>query len=222
MQTKQLTALLTTGALGLLLTIGGAWAMRAELRPYLAERTGSTVRVLELANGTTATGLSILSQQQYLFDCRTAMTSIAGRTQPSNIRQALLGNCRNASDEIVTKSPSFSIAWLTGAIAAAEAEDWQGFNERLLRSQITGANEQWIAEVRVALAEDHFTQLSDDVLAWHQLDLKMLLGSERGTHSMAQRYLSEPQFRNRITAILAGMPAEDQKRFVNRLERLSP
>ena len=50
--------------------------------------------------------------------------------------------------------------------------------------------------------------------ATHQRDLALLVQSQRGIATIARRYVAQPDFRERITAIVEALPQADQVRFL--------
>jgi hypothetical protein len=70
----------------------------------------------------------------------------------------------------------------------------------------------------VALAEDNYDLLPDDVREASGADLALLAASDRGVSSIAERDVRDPAFRGRITAIVEQLPEDKQSRFVSRVE----
>ena len=124
-------------------------------------------------------------------------------------------------DGIAREVPAYAYAHYVGALAAAGLGDKDGFNHRIRAAQITGANEQWVAELRVGLVEDHLADVTADVAAHHEADLRLLAGSSRGVASISSRYVRQPDFRDRITTIVETMSEAEQERFVALVRYLS-
>lgn len=162
---------------------------------------------------------SLLGKKLVLDACVEAISGIHGRMQPSDQRVRALEHCRHEAASIAAEAPSYSFAHYVGALAAAGLGDRDGFNASLLRSQITGPTEQWVAALRADLVETHFAAASADVLARHEADLRLLVASGRGITGLSDRYIDEPAFRERITAIVETMPEADQARFVSTVRR---
>nr|MBF0685767.1 hypothetical protein [Pseudomonas sp.] len=148
MRTSRSPTNLVLVAFGALLIAGGVVVTFAELRPFLRASDTPPARMLTLAEGKTEHGFSTSARQLFLFDCRSAIISLFARIQTEAVRRSLNQNCLSASDRLAAEQPTFSIAWLTGALAASQLEDWDGFNLRLEHSQRTGPTEQWIAQIR--------------------------------------------------------------------------
>ncbi len=202
---------------------GGAWAMYRELQPMSLGAT-SLDRVLANSDVSALPGLSIASQNQALLDCYNtlqSMQSLLMMYRTAEERDAVAPRCLAMADYLAQRNPSFAYTWYIGALASAYLNDWDGFNERLALSFRTGATEQWIGELRVALAEDNYDHLDEITLAANDADLHMLVLSSRGVHAIAQRYVSNPEFRERITVIVEAMPAQNQTRFIADVRRFA-
>lgn len=186
-----------------------------EASPYFTGGIEDAERFASLAAKNPSPGPSIASERLVLDNCVRTISSLYGRLQPTDRKSQVSEHCLEAADAIVRQNPSSSYAWYVGALTSELTGDTAGMNERLLKSQQTGAAEQWIAELRVPLAEDHLAELAPEVRANHDRDLKMLVASIRGISSIAKRYVQQADFRERITAIVETMPEADQRRFVS-------
>jgi hypothetical protein len=206
-------------ALGLALAICGAYVLALELPPYLRGQQTSTNRVIRSADEAPRVPFSISGQSLLLLDCRQDMWSVAAHVLPTDARTRFLENCFSASDGIARASPTFSMAWLTSAIAAVESGDAAGFSERFVRSRFTAPYETWIAEARFEVAERYLSSLNPQAVEQHEADVRMLVSSERGIDFVAERYVSDYDFRDRVTAIVSTMSDKDQRRFVRAVER---
>ena len=196
--------------------------MREEAATYFHGGATSVQRVAATVNLDRVAGLSIATQQATLLDCDAALrtpNSLEMRFLPEQVRIDMVPHCRTVADEIAASAPTTSMAWFVGARASTQLDDWPGFNDRLLRSQLTGPTEQWIAERRVALAEDNYDRLDERTRAGNERDLRMLIGSLSGIYALTRRYLDDPAFRERITAIVESMPEASQARFLSVLRR---
>jgi len=204
--------------LSLVLVGAGAFAAYSETRSYVGNglTPGESFNALEA--GGQGAGLSIASARLVLDNCYDAITGVYGRAQPTSRREAVGANCLKQADAITHAMPTHSFAWFVGALAALQLDQAAGFTDRLRQSQVTGPTEQWIAELRVGLAEDHFDLLPDDVRERNDRDLGLLVVSDRGIASIAQRYVDDPAFRERITVIVERLPERDQQRFVSTIE----
>ncbi|MCR6673592.1 hypothetical protein [Devosia ginsengisoli] len=209
--------------LGLVTAGTGAWAMYREMRPQELG-ISSLDRVLAMTEAAELPALSIMSQNNALLDCTTAldaMQSLAMMYSTVEARAEVAPKCLAMADRLVAQSPSNAYAWYVGAQASAMLEDWDGFNRRLAMSWRAGPTEQWIGELRVALAEDNYDRLDAQTIAANEADLHMLVLSLHGIRAIAARYVADPGFRERITAIVEIMPAESQQRFVANVRRFA-
>lgn len=204
------------------LALLGAWVVVQESRLYFVNGATSVSRVVALPDGEAAPGLSNLTTQATLLDCATAlsqMRSLEMRYHTDPEREAIPPRCLTIADDAVAAAPTNSYAWFVAAASAAAIGDWAAFNDRMAHSQVTGPTEQWIAQQRVEVVEDHYDKATPEVLAQHDADLHMLVASAAGIESIARRYVSVPGFRERITAIVETMPQSDQRRFISVVRR---
>lgn len=190
-----------------------------ETRPFFIDSANRAARFQTVADGENRAGLSTFSQRLALDNCFEAMNSVYGRVQPTLQRQAVFEACQNLADTITSTSPANAFAWFVGALASGALDDVVGMNNRLVQSQRTGANEQWIGELRVGLAERFFADLDELSATGHELDLQMLVQSARGVRSIARRYVNQPDFRARIAALVEELPEDVQARFVINVRR---
>ncbi len=204
----------TVLVLSLALIGAGAWVGLREASPYFSGGVEETERFASLAGKPPQPGLSIASERLVLDNCVRTLSSLYARLQPAARVAEVSANCLKAADAIAQQNPSSSYAWYVGALTSELGGDTTGMNERLLQSQRTGPAEQWIAELRVPLGEDHLADLGPEARANHDRDLRMLVASRRGIASIADRYVKQDGFRERITAIVETMPEADQRRFV--------
>ena len=190
-----------------------------EAVPFVLSSMGPEDQFAALADWHMPIGASTLAKTAILDDCASAMTSLYGRSRPTVERQSLLTSCQDLVHYITTDVPSNSYAWLVGALGAIERNDTAEFNRQIKISQMTGSNEQWVAEQRVNIAELHYDQLDDAARASERSDLALLAHSYRGVKSVAQRYVTDPGFRERITAVVETLPQADQRLFVSNVRR---
>jgi hypothetical protein len=212
------TAIWVMGGISAVMFVGGAAAMYVEGGSYLTGPLTQSRAIL--AMDSIPLPLSAEAQREPLTTCFELLTAIPtfDYLDLTEAEQARLpGICLAKADAIVAGTPSYSLAWYVGALSAALMGDWDGMNERLVRSQQTGQYEQWIGELRVALSEDYLPHLSAEASAGHDQDLEMLVQSGRGVQSIAARYVRDEAFRERITAIVETMSPLDQRRFLGNL-----
>lgn len=211
---------LVLGGVGALMLAGGAGAMFLEGQSYLSGPTTAAQRILALDS--TPVPLSSEVQRDNLTDCFDSLRDTISfeyiELTPEQQAQ-LPQRCLERADAITASSPSYSLAWYVGALSAATQSNWDGMNLRLLQSQQTGRYEQWIGEMRVDLAETYLPHLSQDTAIAHERDLRMLVQTSQGIRAIADRYVNDATFRERITAIVETLPGEDQQRFLRTLQR---
>jgi len=165
-------------------------------------------------------GLSQHSYQASLSDCIQRLDSLYWRTRPGKEREMLASACDELATRAVAAMPSFSFAWFAGASAASALGDIDQMNLSLLRSELTGPSEQWIAEARVDLSEAHRKDLDAGAARAEDADLKILAQGQSGIGSIVRRYLSDPEFRPRITSLIETLPATVQQHFLDTIQRM--
>ena len=212
------TAIWIMGGIGAVMFVGGAAAMYIEGGSYLTGPLNPSRSIL--AMDAIPLPLSAEAQRERLttcFELLGALPTFDYLDLTAEEQARLPAICLAKADAIAAGSPTYSLAWYVGALSAALLEDWDGMNQRLIRSQQTGQYEQWIGELRVALSETNLAHLSPEARAGHDRDLEMLVQSGRGVRSIADRYINDEAFRERITAIVETMSPLDQRRFLGNL-----
>jgi hypothetical protein len=212
--TRSSAGLLVLSLTSLLLLGGSAYALWAESGPYLFAGSGLAQRVQSLADGKLHSGLSRPAHDLVLDDCVQVAGSLYGLSMPTEPRNAALATCTAAAAGFADASPAYSYAYYVKALMAAERNDPTALNAALAQARAVAPTEQWLAELRVKLAEDHLPQLQPSGLAGHEADLGLLVTSQRGIRTIARRYATVESFRSRITAIVEKLPVEQQKRFI--------
>lgn len=191
------------------------FATLAEADVYSAPASGIN-RWAGLAAAVPAVGLSLLSRQSVMDTCVEAQTSVAGRLQATDVRNAIALSCRAASAALVDEMPTYAYAYLVRAISSA-ASDTAAMNEALVLSQHFAPAEGWLAGPRVDLAEGHRTALSAEAKAAEEADIVLMLLSNQGPPFLARRYVGDPMFRERLTAIGEQLPGAAQKRLLDEI-----
>lgn len=191
----------------------------AELRPFLFGGQTREARFEIVAGGAETFGFSTYSQRLALNNCLEVLNSVYGRVQPVEKRQAAVAGCRELSAKIIAVSPVNSFAWLTKAMAGAGEEDIEALNAALYQSRITAPMEQWVAELRVGLAETRFDDLDVQNQIGHEADLKLMAESYRGAQSIARRFINDAGFKARIVVLIETLPEETQAHFVRNVRR---
>jgi len=207
--------LVLAGACGALCVYAATLAQR-EYTAYRAEAVWSVAEFQGFSGPRLA--VSHASHQNWLDGCLRAVTSIKGRLLYGESRTLLLENCESVAGTITNMSPKNAYAWYFLAYLALQNEDEIGFNAALLRSYEFGPTEQWIAELRVPLAERGLPLLNPQALEGHQMDLGLLVQSRRGVGSIARRYVRDPEFRARITDVVETLPQPAQHQFLRTLK----
>lgn len=207
--------------LGAGLALAGVSFGYQEFRAFSTGSPSIADRPLALSEEAIPNAPSVLGQRNLMQQCDASLRSRFSRRLPEEPRQRLQTNCLELADQVSAEAPSSTFAWYVGALAAAQLGDMSGFNSRHYRSQVAGPWEQWAAERRVDLAEDYFSDLDPQVLERHLGDLTLLAQSNRGVRSIASRYVSDPDFRERITLIVETLPQDIQQRFLSNVQRAS-
>jgi hypothetical protein len=217
-QTSSVQPLILAAAC-LLIGLAGAYAATREAGPLAAAGQDLPERMAALREGAVPSGLSLASRDLVLDDCSDAVTSLYGRTRPTDERQANLVACGQIAANFVSASPAYGYGWYVTAAIAAESGDQAHFLEALKQSYTTSPAEQWLAERRVALVESHLDWLDPTLLHDHEQDLAMLVQTQRGIRAIARRYVAVPAFRDRITNVVLTLPDADQRRFLTSIKQ---
>lgn len=145
------------------------------------------------------------------------MQTLVVNGAPSDTIVAFDKKCEKVASEIIAAMPTNSYAWWVKAFAHAALGDEKQFNDSMQRSQLTGPNEQWIADLRVRFSEDNFALLSEASKAAHEKDIALLALSSSGAETVANKYISNPNSRERIIRIVEKLPAATQRNFLSRV-----
>ena len=214
----QLGIHLIIAAMSFALLASGAAAMYVESNAYVIGGHSSFARVANWTVEAPQPGWSIATEDANLLDCAnvlSAANALAMRYLDEGTKSAIAPTCLALARAVTTNATAASFAWYVEALALSRMSNFAEMNDALRRSQLTGANEQWIAELRVALAETHLDQLQPAVLQAHESDLSMLVLSARGISSIARRYTTDTGFRHRIVAIVETLSPQSQQDFLN-------
>ena len=215
MRIRKILLLVLAGAFGAL----SVYAATLVQREYTAHRAGTDWGVTEFQELSVA-GLapSHKANQDWLDGCLRAVTSIKGRLLYGEKRAQLMDNCKWVADAITDASPRNAYAWYFQAYMALQNEAGDDFNLALQKSYEFGPTEQWVAELRVPLAERGLELLGQEAMEGHQKDLGLLVQSRRGTGSIARRYVRDSEFRSRITDVVETLPQPAQQQFLRSLK----
>jgi len=199
----------------IILLAASAYALTMEIKPFATNLTSPIQRFSTLEQGSGSPALSIYSQRFLLNDCLEAIAGPTGMAQPSGRRIKMLNNCQSLAEKAAGSNPTFALAWYIAAYSSAELKQYDLFNFQLAAAQKTAPNEQWLATLRVSLAEDNMQRLSAEARAGNDADLKLLVQSRLGVAAIAARYVAHKEFRERITSIVETLGNAEQRRFVN-------
>ncbi|MBJ6989221.1 MULTISPECIES: hypothetical protein [unclassified Devosia] len=163
--------------------------------------------------------LSYRASDDLLRRCVNIVGGLYGALQPEERTARARAICLDIANQTVEAMPSYALGWYAKSLFSYQLALTENGDAALISAQQIGRHEQWIAEGRVQLAEDHFSSLSPQAQAGHEQDLELLAQSRRGVASVAHRYVTQPDFRERITSIVEKLPPEDQTRFLNNVRR---
>jgi hypothetical protein len=203
-------------SLGLLLLGAGGWIAYREALPYFFQGGNGTERVVAALAFSSSPPISSPSRRSVLLDCTEALealNSLEMRFLGEDVRGQVVDYCDRLAMQITATAPTDAFAWFVAAQASASREDWAGMNRRLDKSRQMGPNELWVAQFRARLAEDHYGALDEATSEGRIEDIKMLVTSGLGIRAVAERYVRDPAFRERVTQIVETLPELDQRRF---------
>ena len=220
-QAKLRAVSILTVLLGLSLCAAAGFAGVAEFGGKLPAGQSLSARAEALTRDGVWPGMSFASSWQTLRDCHELMDSAYALTRPTSERFGIVRACMDLAVANTRLTPTSSYAWLVRAIAAAGLKDLADFNAAMRMSQLSGAYEGWISQMRVDQVERHFALADDTVVQGHKADLAMLVSSVAGITSIARRYLMQPDFRERILSVVETLPQPDQQRFVGIVSALA-
>lgn len=203
----------------LLISAASVYGLWRELSPFLAKPIEQAVAPDTYGDEAFRLGLSSYSRTLVMKDCFRIILAYSDIDMVDEAARGIVSTCADRAGEIVAASPSNAFAWLTRAAASARLLRMEDFDLALRNSQLTGPNEQWIARYRVNLAETYFAQLSPAARKAEEADLRLLASSERGVKLIAQRYITDPDFRARISAVVETMPGERQAAFLRSVKK---
>lgn len=210
---------LSVAAVCLLATLASAYALSKELSPFLALPVEEATNAEAFAVEDFGIGLSSYSREMVMKGCFRIVLGYTDLQLLYEPARNVVNKCRLRAAEIVERTPSDSFAWLVRASSSIRLVRIEEFNEALRNSQKTGPNEQWIAHERINLAEDFYGRTDDATKATHETDLALMASSYRGVRVIARRYVSDPNFRARITAVVETLPAQQQRLFLGNVKK---
>jgi hypothetical protein len=205
----------------LTLSAGAATALVVEAGIFFRAGNGVLERAAAIG-ADQAVGLSSLSMAANLGDCAggvNRLQSLEMRYLDEAVSPAILRNCDALAEQTAAAAPTNSFAWYVAALTAIELDDADRFNANLVRSRMTGSTEQWLADLRVALAETNLEKLDPDARAALDDDLRLMIASGVGLRRLAQRYIAHPEFRERLADVLETVSPGLQQRFLYNLDQ---
>ncbi len=214
---------LIIGATGICTMLLGAYCVYSETAPVVRGGGHAFARLERMANGYDPIGVSGLSQNFALRDCRTAMAGYSGlsmRLQDESFQTRLPGLCAEIAGQVLAGTPANGLAELLLAEVAVHDGDFVEMDARLRASQALAPSEGHLAAARVSLAENKFGAISPDGLERHRSDLLLLMRSGDNIWDVAQLYVGNEAARARITEVLETVTPAEQARFLSTVRGL--
>jgi hypothetical protein len=175
-----------------------------------------------IASGNLKAAFSFYGQKRLMAACMQGMTGLWAALAPVEQRIAHAERCLGFATTYTSHTSLEPLTWTVAARASFILGDNEGLNTYLDYAWRAGRNEQWVAGLRVALAEDARPVLSESNQSNHRSDLALMVMSRFGIAAIADRYWSDIDFRERITAIVEKLPEAEQRRFVSSVRRAAP
>lgn len=184
-----------------------------ETRPFVGRGATRDVQYQAFVTKANSAGLSTYSQEIMMRDCLSMVGTAYGRAKPEDQRAAAQSHCYAQSVSITATAPTNSLAWFTRAAMEAEQGDISAMNVSLMKSRLSGPNEQWLADIRIKLAQNFNARLSGENLRGNDADLLVLMESRTGAAKIARRYIEQPEFAQHISDLALTLSLDGQKRF---------
>ncbi len=162
---------------------------------------------------------SLLSDYRILSNCLAGLTTLQGRLLRGENRRLALQKCDSTAQAILETSPHDAYAWYISAYANFHLGNAGRFNETLGKSYEFAPFETWLSRLRIPLAERALTTLTKANTTRHADDLNLILTSNTGFSLLVSHYIQNPDFRVRISTLLANHPTAIQTRFLAALRR---
>lgn len=206
---------------GLVALALGVYAIAKELPVLTYGDQQSLSATTAIASGNLKPAFSFYGQKRLMAACMQGMTGLWAALAPPEQRKAHASNCLDYAKTYASHTVVEPLTWVVAARASYLLKDNSAMNEFLHHSWRTGRNEQWVAALRVALAEDAMNVLDMQSRRNHELDLALMVMSRSGIAAIAYRYWSDATFRERITNVVETLSEDDQRRFVSNVRRAS-
>lgn len=203
------------------LTATGALALVIELGALFGAGHSQPTRMAAMAQGRPQVGYSTNSHMRVLEHCSEVLTDPRIFDDGPAVRETILSHCESQVTQVLVYAPTDGFAWWIRATLAAERNDIPGSFAALERSRQNAPHELWIALRRAQM--DAFLE---PVQTPHQRegqdsDLLVLARSYRGVRYLAQRYLEDTTFRERVVTLVETLPVDDQRRFLGHVRQAS-
>lgn len=188
--------------------------------PVITYGTQNSIAVTQaITAGTIRRTYSFYGHKRLMAACMQGMTGIWHTLAPAAESRSHAQNCLEYALTYAHTTPVDSFTWIVAARSSFVLKDLSSINRYLAYAWQTGRNEQWVAALRVNLAEDTYAGLTEINLQRHRSDLSLMVMSRAGIGAIANRYWSDPEFRERISTVVETLPQEDQRRFVSSVRR---
>lgn len=182
----------------------------------------SLATTVAIAAGELRPAFSFYGQKRLMAGCVQGMTGLWAALATPEQRKSHAEQCLGYAITYTSHTSLEPLTWTVAARASFILGDHEGLNTYLEHAWRSGRNEQWVAGLRVALAEEVRPVLSESNQSNHRSDLALMVMSRSGIAAIADRYWSDLSFRERITAIVEQLPEAEQRRFVSSVRRAAP
>ena len=215
-QRRILRALQVFALLTVICAVTLAWQ---ESRPFvarldtLAERT-ETILATGPAPASFGELPSSFARRARLEGCVTDWHDVVTSGGDADLGRRMVAGCLDIARRNLTIAPASSNDWMIAASLASIVGDLAATQAYLRRSLATGPTEQWIAIRRAMLMYRLEDRLDPDLRAQVDDQFALLLRTENGVRSFAERYVSDPSFRERIVSVAEKLDPSYQKRFL--------
>ena len=153
------------------------------------------------------------------FDCRSLAFGLTTPPIAPEDRTRLNEACYERARSLVETAPGNARLWLTLAQFAATLPDKRDIAfQAIERSRAYGPWQYSLAIERTRLIAT-MPDAPPAVAAVADADIRTLSASYRGREALAQIYVTEPDRRDAITAAIEKRAADEQRHFVNRIQR---
>jgi len=213
---------------GLAAVTGAVLAWR-ESRPFLAQLDPPTVRYERFAGFEARPAKFYELESSFARRIRIESCTndwVAARGDPAMQEpgkyERFRDACLNIARRNVTIAPASSNDWLVAGLLSRLAGDIPAMSAYLKRSLATGPTEQWLARRRAPLLFEEQAQIDDELRGHIDTQLALLLRTEEGVKSVAQMYLGNRAFRERIISVAETVEPVYQERFLHFVKLWAP